>query len=288
MDFTIRIYEKLIKALLNYNYEFITFRDYLQNDKTKFIILRHDVEARYSNALEFAKIQNKFGIRGSYFFRILENHFDSEIVKTIASLCHETGYHYDDLAKCKGNFDDAIKRFEKHIALLNDISPVKTICMDGSPLSKFDNKELWEKYNYRDYGIIGEPYFDIDFNEIFYLTDTGRRWDGEKVSVRDKVKNQDKSSDEWRNVGECEGAKGREGEGVKGRKGEGAKKWLSFHSTNDIIKAAEDGCLPDKIMMTFHPQRWNDKPVPWVKELVWQNIKNVGKRVLVRMRKGAV
>ena len=27
--------------------------------------------------------------------------------------------------------------------------------------------ELWEKYDYRDYGIIGEPYFDIDFDEVF-------------------------------------------------------------------------------------------------------------------------
>ena len=42
-------------------------------------------------------------------------------------------------------------------------------------------------YDYRDYGIIAEPYFDVDFDEVFYLTDTGRRWDGDSVSVRDKV-----------------------------------------------------------------------------------------------------
>jgi hypothetical protein len=47
--------------------------------------------------------------------------------------------------------------------------------MHGSPRSKFDNKELWSKYNYRDLGIIGEPFFDIDFDDFFYLTDTGRR-----------------------------------------------------------------------------------------------------------------
>ena len=59
--------------------------------------------------------------------------------------------------------------------------------MHGSSLSKYDNKLLWKYYNYRKSGIIGEPYFDIDFNEVFYLTDTGRRWDGDRVSVRDKV-----------------------------------------------------------------------------------------------------
>jgi hypothetical protein len=49
---------------------------------------------------------------------------------------------------------------------------------------------LWKRYDYRELGIIGEPYLDVDFDEVFYLTDTGRRWDGEAVSVRDKVKAQ--------------------------------------------------------------------------------------------------
>ncbi len=71
--------------------------------------------------------------------------------------------------------------------MFRKIVPVKTICMHGSPLSKYDNKELWEKYDYRDYGIIGEPYFDINFNEVFYLSDTGRSWNNSDANVRDKV-----------------------------------------------------------------------------------------------------
>ena len=39
-------------------------------------------------------------------------------------------------------------------------------------------------------------------------------------------------------------------------------------------------------MLTIHPQRWTNKPLPWMKELVWQNAKNVVKRVLVE-RKGS-
>ncbi len=59
--------------------------------------------------------------------------------------------------------------------------------MYGSPLSKYDNKLLWKYYNYKDFGIIGEPYFDVDFSKVLYLTDTGRRWNGDRVSIRDKV-----------------------------------------------------------------------------------------------------
>ncbi len=61
--------------------------------------------------------------------------------------------------------------------------------MHGSPVSKWDSRLIWKKYDYKKLGIIGEPYFDVDFSKVLYLTDTGRRWDGEKVSIRDKIDN---------------------------------------------------------------------------------------------------
>jgi len=84
-------------------------------------------------------------------------------------------------------YSEAFRDFKENLEKLRKLYPVKTICMQGSPLSKWDNWDLWKKYDYRDFGIIGEPYFDVDFNEVFYLTDTGRRWDEHRFSVRDKV-----------------------------------------------------------------------------------------------------
>jgi hypothetical protein len=37
-------------------------------------------------------------------------------------------------------------------------------------------------------------------------------------------------------------------------------------------------------MLTFHPQRWTDKPLPWLQELVLQNVKNVVKRLMIRFK----
>ncbi len=37
---------------------------------------------------------------------------------------------------------------------------------------------------------------------------------------------------------------------------------------------------------TFHPQRWTNKPVSWVKELVLQNVKNTVKYFMVKRNKG--
>jgi len=39
---------------------------------------------------------------------------------------------------------------------------------------------------------------------------------------------------------------------------------LKFRYTWDIIEAAENGLLPDKIMLNVHPQRWDDRFWPWV------------------------
>jgi hypothetical protein len=172
-------------------------------------------------------------------------------------LGHEIGYHYEDLALAKGDYTKALKLFEKNLSEFTGLCSVKTICMHGSPLSKYDNRLLWQKASYTDYGIICEPYFDIDFSEVLYLTDTGRRWDGGRVNVRDKVFREDVTplSDSFK-----------------------------FRSTFDIINAANSGELPGRIMLNFHPQRWTDHPIHWSKELIWQQMKNQVKGLLVKRR----
>jgi len=57
---------------------------------------------------------------------------------------------------------------------------------------------------------------------------------------------------------------------------------LRFRSRFDIIEAAEKGLLPDKIMLNTHPQFRDDNPIEWAKELIWQNVKNVVKRFIIR------
>ena len=172
-----------------------------------------------------------------------------EIIKAIAALGHEIGYHYEDMSLVKGNSSIAVDHFSAKLAYFRRFYPVKTVCMHGSPTSKIDNRSLWKYYDYRDFGLIGEPYFDIDFTKVFYLTDTGRCWDGDKFSVRDKV-------DAHFNV--------------------------SYHSTNEIIHAANLKTLPVQLMITTHPQRWTDNVIEWFVELFMQNAKNTIKRLIVK------
>jgi len=259
MDFTIKKYSMLLKCLQSNKYSFVCFKDFLRSDSKKTIILRHDVDLLPSNSLRFAKIQAKMGIRGTYYFRTVPESWDENIIKEIEALGHEVGYHYENMDTCNGDIDKAWDDFRYHLDKLRKLVEVKTICMHGSPRSKFDNKDIWNKYDYRSLGIIGEPYYDVDFDKVFYLTDTGRRWDGWKTSVRDKVPQQT----EW------------------------VKQDLTFHSTQDIInkvvigKMQNEVNMPNNIMFTMHPQRWTDGGLPWIKEFVLQNLKNQIKKVLI-------
>jgi len=247
MDFTINKYKELLQSLIDKKYSFQTFQEFLEKPKKKVVILRHDVDLLPQNSLQFAKIQYELGIKGSYYFRAVPKSWDEKIIIEIAGLGHEVGYHYETMDTAKGNIDLAMDQFKKHLEGLRVLIEVKTICMHGSPRSKFDNKDLWKKYNYKDLGIIGEPYFDINFNKVFYLTDTGRMWNGANVSVRDKV-NSPMSQ--------------------------------MYNSTDQIIEAIGNNELPDQIMFTFHPQRWHNNIFLYSKEFLLQNIKNTIKRYL--------
>ncbi len=251
-DFTLKAYTGLLTALKRAGYSFVTFEEFCGGmQENRFVILRHDVDLNAERSLETAKIEHAAGVRASYYFRVVPQSNKPDIIRQIAALGHEIGYHYEDLSLLRGDGCAAIAHFEKQLAHFRQFYPVRTVCMHGSPTSRIDNRSIWQSYDYRSFGIIGEPYFDIDFRKVFYLTDTGRSWDGGKYSVRDKVES---AFD------------------------------LRFRTTGEIIKAARCGSLPDRIMITTHPQRWTNSPLPWLKEYLLQSMKNVVKRIYITLK----
>lgn len=252
-DFTLQTYSDFLAVALDKGYKLTSFEDYVTHEYTgrKVMILRHDVDRLPGNSLDTARIQYQLGVKGSYYFRIVPESYQPLFIEKIRDLGHEIGYHYEDMALCHGDTQKAIRAFEKNLEKFKQFYPVKTICMHGSPLSKWDNRLIWEQYNYRDYGILAEPYFDVDFSKVLYITDTGRQWNNSTSSVRDKVKSPYK---------------------------------FNFSSTFDLIEAFQKERLPDHIMQNIHPQRWNDGILGWSQELVVQNMKNQVKKIIVKIR----
>jgi hypothetical protein len=188
-DFTLKTYKKLLTELIQAGYKFVTFAEFVETrpGEKKLIILRHDVDKKPLGSLRTAEIENELGVKGTYYFRVIKDKLPKAVIEHVAKLGHEIGYHYDDLNVSGDVVEKALDSFKANLAKLREFAPVKTACMHGSPLSRHDNRELWKSHDYRDFGIIGEPYFDMDFRKVLYLTDTGRRWDGDRVSIRDKV-----------------------------------------------------------------------------------------------------
>ena len=253
-DFTFAKYQELCETIVESNYTTLTFNQYfsLKALPEKFIILRHDIERQVDYALRMARLENDLGIISTYYFRMKKDVFTPEIIKKIAEMGHEVGYHYEVLDKAKGDFESAIEIFEDELKKFREVCEVKTICMHGNPFSKWVNKDLWIKYNFTDFDIIGEPYLSIDYKKVLYLTDTGRRWNS-RFSVKDVVDvNVNQTSEKIEN-------------------------------TDDIISIITEAHV-DQMCILAHPSRWNYSISRWLKELVLQNLKNVGKAILVKYR----
>lgn len=248
MDFTLEKYRILLLSLTRCNDLF----------------LRHDVDVSTRNALTMARVESKMGIYTTYYFRT--KHFTSPShlsdIRTIITLGHRIGYHYEDLAIAKGNMEMAYKSFIQNLETLRKLAPVTTACSHGSPISSWNSQLLWGTSGHLSYdihalGIEYEPMLDTDFSKTLYLTDTGRRWDGYKVSVRDKVP---KYQGQWLREG------------------------LVFHSTDDIVKALNDISHPIKnksLLINIHPERWTTWGTVWIKEVCLQWLKNSIKGLIV-------
>lgn len=247
MDFTIEKYKELLEALKNH----------------KSHSLRHDVDLRPEFSLRVAQVEAEMGFRTTYFFRYMHFSSHAEVIKAIVALGHQAGYHYESLTTCMGDMEAAYEDFCLNLERLRNLVPVSTACAHGSPRSPYNSQELWNQHDIHALGIEYEPMLDTDFSKTLYLTDTGRRWDGYKVSVRDKVPGY---QEQWEREG------------------------LVFHSTDDIIRALRDPEHPihqKELLINTHPQRWMPFGTQWVKEAVLQNGKNIVKRVLVYSSTGA-
>lgn len=249
-DFTLEAYKALLAAIKSSKIPVFTVAGWVKNKPEAGIMLRHDVDRKHLNALKIAELECEFDISSTYYFRITKNSFNKEIIEKISSLGHEIGYHYEDLSLGKGDYDKAVKLFEKHLQKIQSIAPVKTICMHGKPLSPYDNRDLWQRYDCKNFGILAEVYLDIDYSDMYYLTDTGRSWGPTKANIRDNVKN-----------------------GLI----------ADVCSTDSLVSFITNNA-GRKIALVMHPERWEQNCLLWVRQLIKDTIINLAKCIIVKFR----
>lgn len=253
LDFTLTKYKELCETIINTEFAPLTVESYLtEPTPNKFIVLRHDVDKMPENALKMAKIENEYDISATYYFRAVKKVFKPDIIKEIAGLGHEIGYHYEVLVKAKGDGKEAIEIFKRELSEFRDLCTIQTICMHGNSLSRWDNRDLWKVYDFRDFGIIGEAYLSIDFDKVIYISDSGGCWNNRRLRVKDRVVSNSTQS-------------------------------LKIKSTNDVIELIKSNAI-EKMCILAHPDRWNNSFGSWLYEFVSKKIRNVGKVGIVWYR----
>jgi len=246
LDFTFTKYRELCEAMVSSDYAILTVKEYLTMGKKpdKYIILRHDVDMRPERSLKTAQIEKYFGIHATYYIRMTKEVFIPDLIRQIAELGHEVGYHYEVLDKARGDYERAIEIFERELSMLREICDVKTICMHGNSRTMWDNRDLWKHYDFKRYDIIGEAYLSIDFSDIAYFSDTARTWNP-KYKIKDVS------------------------DGIN----------PMIKRTDDLIKVIEHGKFPF-LYILMHPDDWCDELGAWLSNFFARKFKNVGKSLL--------
>ena len=233
LDFTIKKYEELCRSIVSAGYRTLTVKDYLLTSPSpneSIIVLRHDVDRKPWNAFGMSVLERDLGLSSTYYFRYIPSVLKRELIKKIFEFNHEIGYHYETLSKTKGRYEDAISLFQKELSEFRNIVDIQTICMHGSPLSKWDNRSLWGKYDFRTFDIIGEVYLSIDYSKMAYFTDTGRSWNSGRANIRDRV------------------------QGHENRKIKNTDQLITF------IRSRQSR----HICIQTHPERWDSSLLDWV------------------------
>ncbi len=253
MDFTHKRYQELVAALRREGYRFLLFRELEHapdhDPGNPCVILRHDVDRLPQRSLALAKVERDAGVRSTFFFRTKPVSFSHEIMRQIKEMGHEIGFHYESLSDASGDMELAWEYFRNDLEKFRPLGGVVSIAMHGRPLSPWDNRTLWEHFDYREAGIECEAYLDIDWGRFLYFTDTGRCWNS-KNNIRDHVEKN-----------------GKGGRAITAK----------IASTKDLVKF-----VPEKFDMVIstHPERWTGSFAGWLQVLATDSAINMAKQVI--------
>ncbi len=276
MLFTFDSYRRLLDLIADCGYAIYGIEQILaaRRDGTlpqsKYVAIRHDVDYFPNRAIAMAQIEAERKFAVTYYIRRRFFDADLELVRKIAGLGHQVGYHYEEVdtsQKAPGNQigRDAVEFF---IGSLLDIDklgfPIRSVCAHGNPLTDVDNRqvvhllrdqeyvdqlalaydkaEIAEKISER---LVGDASIDItgaDFD--LYIPDTGRF--NPKYNLKD-------------HIDDCAIA--------------------GLSNLDDLRQILTGGKYP-RVYMNMHPDRWSGDIATWLFDFAFDTAKNTLKRFL--------
>lgn len=254
MIFVYKKWDAFCKALKDKEIQSIPAKNVRENTKN-YLVLKHDVETDVSKAYEMAKIERKYGHKGSYYVQayLLEKEENVKMLKEMAKLGHEISYHYDVMDSQKGDLQKAIEEFEKNKNMFEENGFIlRTLCQHGNPVVErvgytsnrdfFRSPLVHEKYP--DLSDIMVNFKEKHNTDYVYFSDAGRKF----KMIFDPINNDIVNSDD---------------------------KNIVYQDLNALLKVIEK----DKAyIISTHPHRWSDSAFIYIlKATAFKIIKFIAK-----------
>ena len=171
-------------------------------DLGAYVVLKHDVETDVARAFEMAKIEQRYGHRGSYYVQayLMDNAENVKMLTEMQVMGHEISYHYDVMDSCKGDIDKAIAEFELNAGKFTENGfELKTLCQHGNPVVErvgytsnrdfFRNERVKQLYpNLSDIMVDFKDKYRTDY---LYFSDVGRRFQMIYDPINNDIENSD-------------------------------------------------------------------------------------------------
>lgn len=257
MIFIYSKWEKFCKELLDQGRISIPAKA-TTNSMGSFLVLKHDVENSVPRAYELAKIEHKYGHRGSFYLHayLLDDPRNVELLKKMQDMGHEISYHYDVMDSCHGDMKKATEEFEQKKKRFEELGfPIVTVCQHGNPVVErigytsnrdfFRSLEIQNLYpDIADIMVNYKQKYDVEYT---YYSDAGRKF----CLIYDPINNDIVNSDDQN---------------------------IPYDDLEQLLPS-----LADKAIICTHPHRWTASASSYIiKEKLFKIIKETAK-ILMRI-----
>lgn len=166
-DFTETAYRTLL-ARASSTYSFGNLTSLLEGEE-RVAVWRHDVDISPQRALAIAQIDHESGVEAYFFFQVtsifyspFEAYFP-DLVRTVSSLGHEVGLHFDPSSAKSGSDDDQLGRLSWEMQVLSSVleRPIRTFSIHNptvNPSALMSEREVlgWTNASWRGWSSLAQ------------------------------------------------------------------------------------------------------------------------------------
>ena len=114
VEFTYSAYKNLKHLLQTGGYRVCSYHNW--QDTARCVILRHDIDSSLGQAMALARVERELGVSSTYFVLLTSDFYNPaskgsvEKLRSIQSMGHEVGLHFDEKAYLEGTPEETVSR----------------------------------------------------------------------------------------------------------------------------------------------------------------------------------